>query len=141
MGHCEMLLAVAGLTDKEIEGRARRLASGDWSGFPPAERLAFGFALKLTREPAAVTDADVRARPAGGRATGWGWPTRPARPAARPAACSPDPAVAASSSRSASAACPPPPAGGRGDRGRYRQRGRRLWDRGEPVQHHVVPAG
>ncbi len=44
MGHCEMLLAVAGLEDNEIAERTRKLASGDWSSFTPAERAAFLFA-------------------------------------------------------------------------------------------------
>src|SRR5262245_59531249 len=61
MGHSEMLLAVAGLTADEIEARATKLASGDWSDFPPAERLAFEFARKLTAEPWSVGDEDVRA--------------------------------------------------------------------------------
>lgn len=60
MGHSEMLLAVAGLKDNEIKQRVRRLASGDWSDFSPAERLALRFAHKLTKEPAAVTADDVR---------------------------------------------------------------------------------
>ena len=55
-----MLLAVAGLGADEIKQRTRRLAGGDWSDFPPAERLAFQFAHKLSREPAAVSDGDVR---------------------------------------------------------------------------------
>lgn len=59
MGHSEMLLAVAGLTPKEIETRAMQLANGDWSEFPPSEQLAFRFARKLTAEPWAVTDEDV----------------------------------------------------------------------------------
>src|SRR5262245_24860125 len=61
MGHCQMLLAVAGLKDDEIKRRTEALAGGDWSGFAPAERLAFGFADKLTRRPAAVSDKDVKA--------------------------------------------------------------------------------
>jgi alkylhydroperoxidase family enzyme len=59
MGHSEMLLAVAGIRDEELKRRTKRLASGDWSGFDPAERLAFGFAYKLTRAPASVSPADV----------------------------------------------------------------------------------
>jgi alkylhydroperoxidase family enzyme len=59
MGHCEMLLAVAGLNDKEIEQRTRRLASGDWSSFPPAEQVAYAFARKQARTPWAVTQEDV----------------------------------------------------------------------------------
>jgi alkylhydroperoxidase family enzyme len=55
-----MLLAVAGLDEKTITERVRRIAGGDWSSFPPAERAAFAYARKLTREPASVTAADVR---------------------------------------------------------------------------------
>jgi len=61
MGHSEMLLAVAGLKDDEIKKLARKLAAGDWSEFAPAERLAFQFAHKLSKEPAAVSDQDVQA--------------------------------------------------------------------------------
>ena len=56
-----MLLAVAGLKAKEIKQRTRKLAAGDWSDFPPAEALAFGFAHRLTKEPSAVSQADVKA--------------------------------------------------------------------------------
>jgi alkylhydroperoxidase family enzyme len=59
MGHSEMLLAVAGLKEDEIKQRTAKLAGGDWSAFPPAERAAFEFAHHLTREPRSVTDADV----------------------------------------------------------------------------------
>jgi hypothetical protein len=58
MGHTEMRLAVAGLGETEILERASRLGSGDWSGFPAAERASFRFARKLTAEPWAVDDAD-----------------------------------------------------------------------------------
>ena len=61
MGHSEMLLAVAGLTEEEIETRTARLADGEWSEFSPSERVAFRFARKLTAEPWAVTAADVDA--------------------------------------------------------------------------------
>src|ERR687888_2307331 len=60
MGHCEMLLAVAGLDKNAVAERTRRLASGDWSGFTPGERAAFAFARKQARDPASVSDADVR---------------------------------------------------------------------------------
>jgi alkylhydroperoxidase family enzyme len=60
MGHCEMLLAVAGLDEKAITERTRKLAEGDWSLFPPADRAAFAFARKLSQEPAAITGEDVR---------------------------------------------------------------------------------
>lgn len=59
MGHSEMLLAVAGLKDGEIKQRTKKLAGGDWSDFPPAERLAFQFACKLSRNPTVVSDKDV----------------------------------------------------------------------------------
>jgi hypothetical protein len=60
MGHSEMLLAVAGLKEDEIRKRTKDLASGNWGAFPSAERRAFHFAHKLARDPAGLTDADVR---------------------------------------------------------------------------------
>src|SRR5947208_16961593 len=60
MGHCEMLLAVAGLDSKGVTERTRRLASGDWSSFPPGERAAFAFARKQAKAPQSVTAADVQ---------------------------------------------------------------------------------
>ena len=59
MGHSEMLLAVAGLKPDEIKKRTENLASGNWSVFPPAERMAFQFAHKLSSKPADLTDRDV----------------------------------------------------------------------------------
>jgi hypothetical protein len=59
MGHCEMLLAVAGLDADAVEQRTRRLAGGDWSHFSPQEQAAFAFAQKQAQEPAAVRDADI----------------------------------------------------------------------------------
>lgn len=56
-----MLLAVAGLDDDGVKERARRLADGRWESFSGAERLAFGLAHKLSRQPSEVTDADVAA--------------------------------------------------------------------------------
>src|SRR4051794_32177406 len=58
MGHTEMLLAVAGLDELTVKERAARLAGGDWSSFPPAERAGLHFAHKLTRTPWAVGPAD-----------------------------------------------------------------------------------
>jgi len=60
MGHSEMLLAVAGLSEEQVKERAKKLATGDWSDFPPAERTAFAFAHRISKEPAKITDADVR---------------------------------------------------------------------------------
>src|SRR5437879_4800991 len=59
MGHCEMLLAVAGLDRDAITERTRLLASGDWSHFSPAERAAFAFARKQAKSPASITSEDV----------------------------------------------------------------------------------
>ena len=59
MGHCEMLLAVAGLNETEIADRTRLLASGDWSSFSPADRAAFHFARKQAKEPWAIEANDV----------------------------------------------------------------------------------
>lgn len=61
MGHSEMLLAVAGLTEDEIKQRTNKLAAGDWSDFAPAEQLAFRFAYTLSRDPSTLTDADLAA--------------------------------------------------------------------------------
>ena len=58
MGHTQMSLAVAGLKPEEVKSRTKKLASGDWSGFPKAEQTAFGLAYKLSRDPAAFTDKD-----------------------------------------------------------------------------------
>ena|SRR5262245_35083393 len=60
MGHCEMLLAVAGLDKEEVAEHTQRLASGDWSTFSPAERAAFAFARKQAKDPASITDADFQ---------------------------------------------------------------------------------
>jgi hypothetical protein len=60
MGHCEMLLAVAGLDHDAVRERTRRLAEGDWSSFSPGERAAFAFARLQARKPWAVTDEDVQ---------------------------------------------------------------------------------
>jgi alkylhydroperoxidase family enzyme len=60
MGHCEMLLAVAGLDNRAIAERIERLAGGDWSAFSPAERAAFRFARKQATDPAAITEEDFR---------------------------------------------------------------------------------
>jgi hypothetical protein len=60
MGHSEMGLAVAGLSQAEIERRTKKLAEGDWSDYSPAEQYAFRFAHKQSREPKELTDRDVR---------------------------------------------------------------------------------
>ncbi len=61
MGHSEMLLAVAGLSQEEIARRTKKLAAGDWTDFPAHERQAFQFAHQLTREPSAVRRGDIEA--------------------------------------------------------------------------------
>ncbi len=55
-----MLLAVAGLDSKALDVQTRRLASGDWSSFSPADRFAFTFARKQGREPWTITAADMQ---------------------------------------------------------------------------------
>jgi len=55
-----MLLAVAGLKEEEIKERTGKLATGDWSSFPPAQRLGLELAYKLSHEPAAVNDKDIK---------------------------------------------------------------------------------
>ena len=57
MGHCEMLLQVAGLDKSAVRERTQALA-GDWSRFPPAERRAYEYARKLSRTPWELTRAD-----------------------------------------------------------------------------------
>lgn len=60
MGHCEMLLEVAGLDKTAVAERTRRLASDDWSAFPPAEQRAYAYARKLSRTPWELTPSDYR---------------------------------------------------------------------------------
>ena len=60
MGHCEMLLEVAGLDKEGIAERTRRLASDDWSAFPPEEQRAYAYARKLSKTPWALTAADYK---------------------------------------------------------------------------------
>ena len=55
-----MLLAVAGLDKSALDERTRRLASGDWSSFPPGDRAAFLFARKQSKEPWLITSDDLR---------------------------------------------------------------------------------
>ena len=51
MGHCEMLLAVAGMTPEEIAATTRRLA-GAGSGASPAEKAAFATNTSKNDRPA-----------------------------------------------------------------------------------------
>jgi hypothetical protein len=60
MGHCEMLLAVAGLDNNGVSERTRRLASGDWSSFSPADQTAFTFARKQATNPGSINASDVQ---------------------------------------------------------------------------------
>ncbi|MFO1001257.1 MAG: hypothetical protein U0936_13010 [Planctomycetaceae bacterium] len=61
MGHCEMLLEVAGLDKQAIAERTRKLASNDWSAFPPAEQRAYAYARKLSKAPWTLTADDYHA--------------------------------------------------------------------------------
>ena len=54
-----MLLAVAGLDKTALAEQTRRLASGDWSGFTPAERVAFAFARQQAKEAASIKSQDM----------------------------------------------------------------------------------
>jgi len=60
MGHCEMLLAVAGLDKNALDERTKILASGNWSSFSPGDRAAFLFAHKQAKSPWAITSDDMR---------------------------------------------------------------------------------
>lgn len=60
MGHCEMLLEVAGLTPDEVAARTRALASDDWSAFPAEEQRAYDYARKLSAEPWNLKPADYQ---------------------------------------------------------------------------------
>lgn len=60
MGHCEMLLAVAGLDDDDVREKTKQLASGDWSNFSPADRAAFFFARKQAQEPWSIHATDLQ---------------------------------------------------------------------------------
>ena len=54
-----MLLAVAGLDKSALDERERRLASGDWSSFPPGDRAAFLVARKQSKEPWSIDGRDI----------------------------------------------------------------------------------
>ncbi len=60
MGHCEMLLGIAGLDKDAVADRTSKLASDDWSSFPPAEQRAYAFARKLTKTPWNLSMADYQ---------------------------------------------------------------------------------
>jgi hypothetical protein len=59
MGHCEMGLAVAGLTQGQVNELTRNLA-GDWSAFNPAERAALSYTRKQAQTPTAITEGDLQ---------------------------------------------------------------------------------
>lgn len=58
MGHAEMILAVAGMSEADVAAKTRALAAG---GDIPAEKAAFAFTRKQAAEPWAITDGDVTA--------------------------------------------------------------------------------
>lgn len=60
MGHSEMLLAVAGLSQEEVKQRTRKLADGDWSDFPRAEQIGYRFVHTMAAQPWTLNDEDVR---------------------------------------------------------------------------------
>ena len=58
MGHSEMILAVAGNSEEEVDLITRRLA-GDGSALPEEDRAVLELARKQAQHPASVTDADL----------------------------------------------------------------------------------
>ncbi len=60
MGHCEMLLEVAGLDKDEVADRTRKLASNDWSEFTVTEQHAYAYARKLSAAPWTLTTEDYQ---------------------------------------------------------------------------------
>ncbi len=58
MGHCEMLLEVAGLDKEGVADRTRKLASDDWSAFPAEEQRAYAYARKLSKAPWTLSAED-----------------------------------------------------------------------------------
>jgi hypothetical protein len=58
MGHSEMLLAVAGLEPNAIQELTQNLSSGDFTKFSATEGLAYSWAYRLSKQPAAITAAD-----------------------------------------------------------------------------------
>lgn len=60
MGHCEMLLEVAGLSKEQVARRTQLLADTDWSAFPQEEQRAYAYARKLTLTPHLLTDSDYQ---------------------------------------------------------------------------------
>jgi hypothetical protein len=59
MGHTEMCLAVAGLSEHEVKDTTQRL-SDDWSSFSEADQATLHFSRKQAQNPATLTEADVR---------------------------------------------------------------------------------
>ena len=59
MGHCEMLMEVGGLNRQQISARTEQLSKEDWNEFNAKERVAFGFAKKLSYAPWSVSEGDV----------------------------------------------------------------------------------
>ena len=53
-----MLLAVAGLNDRDIDDRIAKLAAGDWSSFAPSDRAELLLAHQLARRPWAIGPAE-----------------------------------------------------------------------------------
>ena len=60
MGHCEMLLEVAGLSSHDISDRLKALASNNWGSFNDKEQRTFAYARKLTLVPWELTAQDYQ---------------------------------------------------------------------------------
>jgi alkylhydroperoxidase family enzyme/thiol-disulfide isomerase/thioredoxin len=60
MGHCEMLLEVAGLDKEAVAKRTRLLADTDWASFPATEQRAYAYARKLSLTPKDLSANDYQ---------------------------------------------------------------------------------
>ncbi|MCU0721228.1 MAG: deiodinase family protein, partial [Pirellula sp.] len=58
MGHCEMLLEVAGLNEEQISSRLTALSSDQWNVFSETEQRSFAFARKLSLTPWLLTQSE-----------------------------------------------------------------------------------
>jgi thiol-disulfide isomerase/thioredoxin len=58
MGHCEMLLEVAGLNEEQMSSRLIALSSDQWNVFSEKEQRAFAYARKLSLTPWLLTQSE-----------------------------------------------------------------------------------
>ena len=55
-----MLLAVAGLSEEDVQKRAKQLAEGNWSVFSTSEQRAFRFAYQISSNPKKIDDKTIQ---------------------------------------------------------------------------------